>query len=42
MWGAVNAFARGLREELGIQAGDRVSIMLPNLPQFVIAYHALA
>ncbi|GIV07142.1 MAG: long-chain-fatty-acid--CoA ligase [Fimbriimonadales bacterium] len=41
LWGAVNAFARGLREELGIQAGDRVGIMLPNLPQFVIAYHAL-
>lgn len=41
LWGAVNAFARGLRDELGIQAGDRVGIMLPNLPQFVIAYHAL-
>lgn len=41
LWGAVNAFARGLCEELGIQAGDRVGIMLPNLPQFVIAYHAL-
>ncbi len=41
LWGAVNAFARGLRDELGVQAGDRVGIMLPNLPQFVIAYHAL-
>jgi Acyl-CoA synthetases (AMP-forming)/AMP-acid ligases II len=39
--GRGDAFARGLREELGIQAGDRVGIMLPNLPQFVIAYHAL-
>jgi long-chain acyl-CoA synthetase len=41
LWGAIQACARGLREELGIQAGDRVGLMLPNLPQFVIAYHAL-
>jgi len=41
LWGAVQACARGLRDELGIQTGDRVGLMLPNLPQFVIAYHAL-
>lgn len=41
LWGMVQALARGFREELGIQAGDRVGLMLPNLPQFVMAYHAL-
>ncbi|MFZ5426220.1 MAG: long-chain-fatty-acid--CoA ligase [Thermodesulfobacteriota bacterium] len=30
-------FAAGLRE-LGVQRGDRVAIMLPNLPQTVISY----
>ncbi len=30
-------FAHALRE-LGVAAGDRVAIMLPNLPQMVIAY----
>ncbi len=41
LYGAIQACARGLRDEWGIQAGDRVGLMLPNLPQFVIAYHAL-
>ncbi len=31
-------FAAGLRA-LGLQAGDRVSLHLPNCPQFVIAYY---
>lgn len=31
-------FAGGLRA-LGLQAGDRVSLHLPNCPQFVIAYY---
>ncbi|WP_243367914.1 long-chain-fatty-acid--CoA ligase [Fundidesulfovibrio soli] len=30
-------FARGLRD-MGIQPGDRVAIMLPNLPQTIVAY----
>ena len=32
----VNRFAAGL-QEMGVQKGDRVAIMLPNCPQFVIA-----
>ena len=36
----VNQFARGLAT-LGIGAGDRVMIVLPNTPQFVIAYYAI-
>jgi len=33
---ASDAFARGLRE-LGVKEGDRVALVLPNAPQFVIA-----
>ncbi|MDA8346240.1 MAG: long-chain fatty acid--CoA ligase [Thermaerobacter sp.] len=33
----VDAFARGLLA-LGLKAGDRVALVLPNAPQFVIAY----
>ena len=36
---AVNRFAAGL-ERLGIRKGDRVAIMLPNCPQWVIAAYA--
>lgn len=32
-----DAFAAGL-QRLGIQAGDRVAVMLPNLPQYVVAF----
>ena len=35
-----NQFARGLRA-MGIAAGDRVQIVLPNTPQFIIAYFAV-
>jgi long-chain acyl-CoA synthetase len=35
----VERFAAGLAQ-LGIQKGDRISIMLPNMPQFVIAFYA--
>jgi long-chain acyl-CoA synthetase len=33
---ASDAFARGLRE-IGVKEGDRVALVLPNAPQFVIA-----
>lgn len=33
----VNRFAAGL-QTLGVQKGDRVALMMPNCPQFVIAY----
>jgi long-chain acyl-CoA synthetase len=36
---AVNRFAAGL-QEMGVKKGDRVAIMLPNCPQFVIAAYA--
>jgi long-chain acyl-CoA synthetase len=35
----VNRFAASL-SDLGVKAGDRVAIMLPNCPQTVIAYYA--
>jgi len=38
--GLVNAFARVLMD-LGIKAGDKVSLCLPNLPQTVIANYAI-
>ena len=34
----VNRFAQAL-DGLGIRKGDRVAIMLPNIPQMVIAYY---
>ncbi len=36
---AVNRFAAGL-QEMGVEKGDRVAIMLPNCPQFVITAYA--
>lgn len=42
LWEQVQAVARGFREEMGIRAGDRVGMMLPNLPHFIITYYALA
>ncbi len=37
-----SARAAGLLRELGVQAGDRVALMLPNIPQFpVLLYGAL-
>ena len=36
----VNQFAHGLAE-IGVSAGDRVMIVLPNTPQFIIAYYAI-
>ena len=37
LWEQVKHFATAL-ERLGIKKGDRVAIMLPNCPQFVIAF----
>lgn len=36
----VNKFANALLT-IGIQSGDRVALLLPNIPQIVIAYYAL-
>jgi len=37
LWNDVQRFAAAL-QALGVQPGDRVSIMLPNCPQFVVAF----
>ncbi|GMA57155.1 long-chain acyl-CoA synthetase [Alicyclobacillus sacchari] len=37
---AVDAFAAGL-QGMGVGKGDRVAIMLPNCPQYVIAYYGI-
>ncbi len=34
-------FAAALYHELGVRKGDRVALILPNTPQFVIAYFAV-
>lgn len=36
----VNQFARGL-SKIGLAPGERVMIVLPNTPQFIIAYYAI-
>lgn len=35
--GASRAFAAFLRNESGLQAGDRIAIQLPNIPQYAVA-----
>ncbi|GEM87608.1 long-chain-fatty-acid--CoA ligase [Meiothermus granaticius] len=40
LWKQVLAFA-GLLQERGVKPGDRVAIMLPNSPQFVIAFYGI-
>ncbi len=37
LWEETRRFARAL-QDLGLQKGDRVAIMLPNSPQFLIAF----
>ncbi|WP_234505397.1 long-chain-fatty-acid--CoA ligase [Thermus brockianus] len=36
-WDLARRFARGL-QDLGVKPGERVAIMLPNTPQFVLAF----
>ena len=36
-----HALAVALREELGLEPGERVALMLQNLPQMAIAVHAV-
>lgn len=38
LWQQVQRFASAL-QKMGVQPGDRVSIMLPNTPQFVVAFY---
>jgi len=37
-WAQTGQFAAALRDA-GVEAGDRVALYLPNLPQFVVAFH---
>ena len=39
LWDQARRIAAALRR-LGVQKGDRVGLLLPNVPQFVIAYYA--
>jgi long-chain acyl-CoA synthetase len=39
LWEAVQALAAGLKR-LGIGKGDRVALVLPNSPEFIIGYYA--
>ncbi len=36
-----HALAAALREDLGLRPGDRVALMLQNIPQMAIAVHAV-
>ena len=36
----IDAFAQGLRAS-GIRPGDRVALMLPNIPQFIVAFYGI-
>jgi long-chain acyl-CoA synthetase len=38
LWTAARKFATAL-QQMGVQKGDRVALMLPNCPQFVIAFY---
>src|SRR5713226_3422328 len=38
LWAQAQRFAAALAE-LGVRKGDRVALMLPNCPQYVIAYY---
>src|SRR4051794_14817932 len=38
---AASACAAELLRRLGVQPGDRVGVMLPNVPQFAIAYYGI-
>ena len=39
LWDETKRFAASLRG-LGVRKGDRVGLLLPNIPQFVVAYYA--
>jgi len=40
LWKAVETFAGSL-QGLGVKKGDRVALLLPNSPHFIIAYYAV-
>ncbi len=37
----VNALAGALQSELGVKKGDRVALLMPNTPFYVVAYYAV-
>ncbi len=37
LWDQINRFAAAL-QKLGVKKGDRVAVMLPNMPQYVVAF----
>ncbi|MDP9763776.1 long-chain-fatty-acid--CoA ligase [Deinococcus enclensis] len=40
LWFQVQRFAHAL-QKLGVQPGERVAVMLPNTPQFVVSFYAV-
>jgi len=40
LWERSRRFAQGLKD-LGVRPGDRVALMLPNTPQFVLAFYGV-
>lgn len=38
---AVNALAGALQKELGVKKGDRVALLMPNTPFYVMSYYAV-
>ncbi|MCD7060525.1 long-chain-fatty-acid--CoA ligase [Pelagibacterium xiamenense] len=41
LWRQIEAFAGALQSELGIKKGDRVALLMPNCPNYVISYYAV-
>ena len=40
LWDRVRRLARSL-QDLGVEAGERVAVLLPNCPQLAVTYHAI-
>lgn len=41
MWRDIERLSGALQNELGVKKGDRVALLLPNTPYYVVAYYAL-
>ncbi|WP_404402294.1 AMP-binding protein [Pelagibacterium halotolerans] len=41
LWRQIEAFAGALQSELGVKKGDRVALLMPNCPNYVISYYAV-
>lgn len=41
LWRQVEALAGALQSEMGIKKGDRIALMMPNCPYYVVSYYAV-